>query len=163
MIRTFAKFLKRPELTFGIELKPVEKNSDIQTLSTIEYTRLLKEVKKEENLRNKTIVYVLLHTGIRVSELCRLNRSHVDFIKNILIVQKDEEERVIPLSQELRKHLQSYLDSHSFEEAIFISPSGKRLTERAIQYILKKFNVNPQKLRHTFCQRLIDNNDYIKW
>ena len=158
VIRTFAKFLKRPELTFGIELKPVEKNSDIETLSTIEYTRLLKEVKKEENLRNKTIVYVLLHTGIRVSELCRLNRSHVDFIKNILIVQKDEEERVIPLSQELRKHLQSYLDSHSFEEAIFISPSGKRLTERAVQYILKKFNVNPQKLRHTFCQRLIDNN-----
>ena len=78
-------------------------------------------------------------------------------LKNILIVQKDEEERVIPLSHELREHLQNYLDSHSFEEAIFISPSGERLTERAVQYILKKFNMNPQKLRHTFCQRLIDN------
>ena len=82
VIRTFAKFLKKPELTFGIELKPVEKNNDIETLSTIEYTRLLKEVKKEGNLRNIAIVYVLLHTGIRVSELCRLNRSNIDFIKN---------------------------------------------------------------------------------
>jgi integrase/recombinase XerD len=156
-IRTFSKFLERPELTFGIELKPVEKKSEIETLSAIEYTRLLKEVKEDGDLRNITIVYVLLHTGIRVSELCRLNLSHVDLNKNVLIVQRDEEERVIPLSQELREYLQNYLDSHAFEEAIFISPSGDRLTERAIQYILKKFDVNPQKLRHTFCQRLIDN------
>ena len=72
----------------------------------------------------------------------------------ILIVQKDEEERVIPLSQELREHLQNYLDSHSFEEAIFISPSGERLTERAVQYILKKFNVNPQKLTSYFLSKI---------
>ena len=38
-----------------------------------------------------------------------------------------------------------------------LSNVGDRLTERAIQYMLKKYNVNPQKLRHTFCQRLIDN------
>jgi integrase/recombinase XerD len=137
VIRTLAKFLEKPELTFGIELKPVEKNNDIETLSTIEYTRLLKEVKKEGNLRNITIVYVLLHTGIRVSELCRLNRSNIDLIKNILIVQKDGEERVITLSQELREHLQYYLDSHSFEEAIFMSPSGVRLTERAVNIYSK--------------------------
>lgn len=100
----------------------------------------------------------MLHTGIRVSELCNMNRSHVDFINHELIVKRNEEKRIIPLSQEAREYLQNYLDSHSFEEAIFISPLGERLTERAIQYILKKYDVNPQKLRHTFCQRLIDNN-----
>ena len=43
------------------------------------------------------------------------------------------------------------------QEAIFISHIGEQLTERAVQYILKKYDVNPQKLRHTFCQRLVDN------
>src|SRR4051812_39246789 len=69
VIRTFAKFLKKPELTFGIELKPIEKKNEIETLSVNDYTRLLKEVKDDGDLRNITIVYMLLHTGIRVSEL----------------------------------------------------------------------------------------------
>lgn len=156
VIRTFAKFLGKPELTFGLDLKPVEKSNEFETLSSNEYIQLLKRVKEDGDLRNITIVYVLLHTGIRISELCNLNRSDIDLNKHELLVQKNDEQRVIPLSKEARKHLQMYLDSHSYE-AIFISNVGERLTERAIQYMLKKYDVNPQKLRHTFCQRLIDN------
>ena len=104
------------------------------------------------------MVYVLLHTGIRVSELCNLNRSDVDLAHHELTVQKNDEQRVIPLSKETREYLKNYLHSHSSQDAIFISPIGERLTERAVQYILKKYDVNPQKLRHTFCQRLIDSN-----
>jgi integrase/recombinase XerD len=156
VIRTFAKYLGKPELTFGLNLKPVEKNNEIETLSAKEYTQLLKKVKEDGDLRNITIVYVLLHTGIRISELCHLDRSHINLNTHELIVQKNGEQRVIPLSKETRKYLQIYLDSHSFE-AVFVSHAGERLTERAVQYMLKKYNVNPQKLRHTFCQRLIDN------
>jgi integrase/recombinase XerD len=157
VIRTFAKFLEKPNLTFGVEVKPVEKSNEIDTLSTNESSWLLKKVKEDGNLRNIAIVYVLLHTGIRVSELCNLNRSHVDLANHELIVNRNEEKRIIPLSQEVREHLQNYLGSHSSEEAIFISPLGEGLTERAVQYMLKKYDVNPQKLRHTFCQKLIDN------
>jgi len=157
-IRTFAKFLEKPDLTFGIEVKPVGKKNEIETLSSIECNELLKKVKEECNLRNIAIVCVLLHTGIRVSELCNLNRSHIDLVHHELTIDKNGEKRVIPLSQETREHLQNYLDSHSSQEAIFISLIGERLTERAVQYILKKYDVNPQKIRHTFCQRLIDNN-----
>lgn len=158
-IRTFVKFIKKPELTFGIEVKPVEKKKEIETLSDKEYSRLLREVKEDSNIRNITIVYVLLHTGIRVSELCQLDRKHFDLERHELTVEKnDEEPRVIPLSSETREFLQVYLESHTSEEAVFVSNSGERLTERAVQYILKKYDVNPQKLRHTFCQRLVDNN-----
>jgi integrase/recombinase XerD len=157
VIRTFAKYLGKPELTFGLELKPVEKNNDIETLSVTAYSQLLKKIKEESNLRNITIVYVLLHTGIRVSELCNLDREHIDLEKHELIVQKNDEQRVIPLSNEVREYLQMYLDSHAYE-AVFVSGAGERLSERAVQYMLKKYDVTPQKLRHTFCQRLIDNN-----
>lgn len=157
-IRTFAKFLEKPELTFGIITKPVEKNDHIETLSAHEYSLLLNKVKEDGELRNIAIVYVLLHTGIRVSELCRLNRSDVDFIKNELIVQKNEQERLIPLSTDTRIHLQNYLRSHTSKDAIFITNAGDRITERAVQYMLKKYQVNPNKLRHTFCQKLVDSN-----
>lgn len=157
-IRTFAKFLEKPELTFGIITKPVEKNDHIETLSANEYSLLLNKVKEDGELRNIAIVYVLLHTGIRVSELCRLNRSDVDFIKNELTVQKNEQERLIPLSTDTRVHLQNYLQSHTSKDAIFITNAGDRITERAVQYMLKKYDVNPNKLRHTFCQKLVDSN-----
>ena len=78
VIRTFAKFLGKPELTFGLELQPVEKNNNIETLSDKEYTDLINRVKEDRNLRNIAVVYVLLHTGIRVSELCNLDRSHIN-------------------------------------------------------------------------------------
>jgi integrase/recombinase XerD len=157
-IRTFAKFLEKPELIFGIKIKPVEKKEDIETLSSNEYAVLLNKVKEEGNLRNIAIVYILLHTGIRVSELCKLNWSNVDFIKNELIVQRNDEERFIPLSKDTRIHLKNYLQANTSKEALFITKSGERITERSVQYMLKKYHVNPNKLRHTFCQRLIDSN-----
>lgn len=157
VIRTFAKYLGKPELTFGLELKPVEKNNDIETLSVIEYSQLLRKVKEEGDLRNVTIVYVLLHTGIRVSELCNLDRSHIDLETHELTVQKIDEQRVIPLSNEAREYLEMYLDLHAHEAVFVSSNTGERLSERAVQYMLKKYDVTPQILRHTFCQRLIDN------
>lgn len=32
------------------------------------------------------------------------------------------------------------------------------MTPRLVQYMLTKYNVHPHKLRHTFCQKLINNN-----
>jgi integrase/recombinase XerD len=157
VIRTFAKYLAKPELTFGLDLKPVERKYKIETLSMTEYNVLLKKVKEDGVLRNTAIVYVLLHTGIRISELCHLDRSHINLENRELMVEKNEEKRIIPLSHEVKEYLRLYLESHSYK-AVFVSfTSGERLTERTIQYMLKKYNVTPQKLRHTFCQRLIDN------
>ena len=74
-----------------MDIKPVEKNNDIETLSTKEYNELLEKVKEDDNLRNVTIVYVLLHTGIRVSELCGLDRSYTDVESHELTVDKNDD------------------------------------------------------------------------
>ena len=155
-IRTFAKFLEKPDLIFGIKLEPVIKE-EIETLSPDESKLLLRQVKDDGNPRDITIVYLLLHSGMRVSELCSLNRSNIDFIKNEVIIEKSEFTRIIPLSNDAKLHLENYLTTHSSEEAVFINKQGERITERAVQYMLKKYNVNPNKLRHTFCQRLVDS------
>jgi integrase/recombinase XerD len=156
-IRTFAKFLKRPEIIFDIQIIPVEKKDEIEILTKTECEKLVSEVKKDGNKRNIAIVYTLLHTGIRVSELCALNKSDIDFDKNTIeVCTPNGEKRMIPLSNEARFHLKNYCESIYIDEALFISKANERLTERSIQYMLKKYQVNPHKLRHTFCQQLID-------
>jgi integrase/recombinase XerD len=156
-IRTFAKFLKRPEIIMDIQIIPVDKKDEIEILTKSECEQLLTQIKKDGNRRNIAIVYTLLHTGIRVSELCSLNKSDLNFSHNQLYVHPTVGvQRTIPLSDEVKIHLINYLESSHIVDALFISKSNERLTERSIQYMLKKYCVNPHKLRHTFCQRLVD-------
>ncbi|CAN7194048.1 tyrosine-type recombinase/integrase [Rossellomorea sp. LjRoot5] len=156
-IRTFSKYLKKPHLTLGIQIQKADKNDEIDVLTKKDCEMLLSEVREHESERNIAIVYMLLHTGIRVSELCGLAQSDVDFHEGHLKVMSPHgEERVIPLSDELKDHLMKYLPLNPTEKALFVSKSNERLTERSVQYMLKKYGVNAQKLRHTFCQQLID-------
>ena len=68
-----------------------------------------------------------------------------------------KDERRIPLTSETKASFRKLPSSHT-SEAIFITNAEERIMERAVQYMLKKYDVNPNKLRHTFCQRLIDHN-----
>jgi len=162
-ISVFSKFLGNHQMMMNIVRIPKEKHDDMpESLSPAEQKKLLDEVKADGNLRNIAIIYTLLHTGIRVSELCDLNKSDI-FLNDdqgYLIVRpvNSKEGREIPLSHEVRKYLSRLIESPKNQgPALFVSTVNKRLTPRAVQYILKKYNVHPHKLRHTFCQRLINN------
>ena len=162
-ISVFSKFLNNPQMVVNINRKLKEKVNDVpESLTLPEQKKLIEEVTADGNLRNITMIFTLLHTGIRVSELCDLNKNDVivDPENAYLIVKQvnSNEGREIPLSEELRKYLEWYIDSQNKDNpALFVSNINKRLTPRAVQYILKKYNVNPHKLRHTFCQKLINN------
>jgi integrase/recombinase XerD len=163
VIRTYSKFLKKPELTSEIDIKTAEKKSEIDSLTDGQCESLVKKVKEESNHRNIAIVYTLLHTGIRVSELCALNKSNVDLENNLIeVTSPTGDQRTIPLSDEANYYLQRYIETDNVQEALFVSRTQERLTERSIQYMLKKFDVNPHKLRHTFCQQLVNKGVSIE-
>lgn len=161
-ISVFSRFLGRSEIILGIQRKEKIKESEIpESLKESEEKQLLLEVELDGNLRNTAIVYTLLYTGIRISELCDLNLDDIKITdkKRTLIVKnkKGEIERIIPLSKEVSKHLKKYIDSlDTNREALFVSSVNKRISTRAVQYMLQKYDVNPHKLRHTFCQKLIN-------
>jgi integrase/recombinase XerD len=161
-ISVFSRFLEKSEIIIDVQRKEKIQDNEIpESLAESEEKQLLKDVESDGNLRNTAIVYTLLYTGIRISELCALN---VDDIKmkeknSTLIVRNKQGEidREIPLSKELSKHLKDYMDSlETICEALFISSVNKRISTRAVQYMLQKYDVNPHKLRHTFCQKLIN-------
>lgn len=162
-LNVFFKFLGKPQVMLSVERKVKEHKLEVpETLSLNEQQILLRDIEAEGNLRNIAIVYLLLHTGIRVSELCDLNGRDVimETERNYILVRnaKGEIDRSVPLTISAIQHVQNYLFSLKEKaEPLFISSYNQRITPRSVQYILKKYNVHPHKLRHTFCQRLVDN------
>ncbi|MGM9956734.1 MAG: tyrosine-type recombinase/integrase, partial [Peribacillus sp.] len=162
-LNVFFKFLAKPQIMLSVERKVKEsKNEAPESLSIKDQEALLKDIEAEGNPRNVAIVYLLLHTGIRVSELCDLNGSDVimEGNRNYILVRnaKGEIDRTVPLTDLAVQYVRTYLCSLKEKaDPLFISSYNQRITPRSVQYILKKYNVHPHKLRHTFCQRLVDN------
>jgi site-specific recombinase XerD len=155
----------------------------ITTLEVNEIAKLLDEVDSGENLsprqkqfheltklRDAAIITLLLGTGMRVSECVGLNLRDIDFETNGLrVVRKGGDEMILYFGQEVEAALFAYLDEREMispleghENALFLSLQNRRITDRAIQNMVKKYaklitqlkNISPHKLRSTFGTQL---------
>ncbi len=137
-------------------------------------------------LRDKAILETLFSTGLRVSELCNMNRKDISSLKDeFTVVGKGDKPRVVFLSDTAKKSLKIYFDArHDNFEAVFIPNDTRtkslakkdsidvqpRLTPRSIQRILKKYcqlagitkDISPHSLRHTFATDLLLNGADIR-
>jgi len=122
-------------------------------------------------LRDKAILELLFSTGLRLSELCSLNR-YVDFKRGELTVRgKGDKLRVVFLSDSAKKAIKNYLDNRDdAEEKLFISltkngktigPITQRAVQRMIDYYARKSGVQnrvtPHMIRHLFATDLLMN------
>lgn len=117
-----------------------------------------------ETLRERAVIEVLLSSGVRVSELCNLNRTDIDFHENKVFVRqgKGKKDRITFITDVAAMHLKKYLDSRKdSEECLFYTKFGTRLTDKACQDSLKKIgtradvkNVHPHRCRRTFATSL---------
>lgn len=132
----------------------------------------------ETGLRDKAILEVLFSTGLRVSELVKLNRDQIDF--NTLefgVIGKGRRPRVVFLSERAAGWLDRWLRSREDNWLpVFIRFSGTksaitedgeamRLTTRSVQRIVDKYcrkahlpiKISPHGLRHSFATDLLSN------
>src|SRR3990167_7735173 len=73
-------------------------------------------------MRDKAILTVLFSTGMRVSELCSLDRAKIDTTRGELSIRgKGSKIRVVFLSDDAKEDISKYLDKRSdIDEALFI-------------------------------------------
>ncbi|GIW66122.1 MAG: tyrosine recombinase XerD [Candidatus Parcubacteria bacterium] len=181
-IRNFLKFLRNEGLNTLdpslIEL-PKIKRKEIEILSDNELKKFLNSVDIKDNkiksLRDKAILECLFSTGLRVSELCSLDKD-LDLNKREIVIKgKGENIRIVFLSKRAVIFLKKYLNERKDNfPALFISLSknsfGKRLTPRAIQKIVKYYanksgltkKIHPHSLRHQLATTLISRGVDIR-
>lgn len=177
-LRAFLKFLRKrgieslnPE---RIELAKVGAR-DLDLISFEELSRLINGPKGETlvALRDKAILELFFSTGLRVSELCSLNRD-LDLTRDEFSIRgKGEKVRVVFLSPAAKAAIKKYEEKRGdVDEALFIQ-MGKtskhakdlRLTPRSIERLVKKYaikagitrKVTPHVLRHSFATDLLEN------
>ncbi len=105
-------------------------------------------------------------TGVRISECVGLNINDVDFqVNGFRIIRKGGNQTILYFSDEVGNALSDYLAERKniiamrgHEEALFLSMQRKRISNRAVQNLVKKYassvsplkKISPHKLRSTY-------------
>jgi site-specific recombinase XerD len=125
--------------------------------------------------RDKAILEVLFSTGLRVSELTKLDKDKIDLDRREFgIIGKGGRARVVFLSTRAAEWIQKYLSERpDHYKPLFIRHKGKmdpttpdekmRLTPRSVQRMIKKYSrkiklpvsATPHVLRHSFATDLL--------
>lgn len=127
--------------------------------------------------RDRAILEFLYATGVRVSELVKLDLRDVDFRgKTVRVMGKRRKERIVPFGDPALHALLAYLSvRNSFlnnapiaereAEAVFLNYQGTRITTRSVGRMVDKYitlcagihNISPHALRHSFATHLLDS------
>ena len=137
---------------------------------------------EKTKLRDKAILVMFVTYGLRLSELQQLNISSFNFSRGeFKIYRKRGKESIMPLNRSVEMVLNDYIsgerntvipENSTAEDALFLSLQGKRITERAIRELVKKYTsialntsrragYSPHKLRATAATSLIGRGNSI--
>ena len=175
-LRNFLKYLIKRDINVvspdKIELPKIP-GRQIKIIEYADLERLLSAPAGSDlrSLRDKAILEVLFSTGLRISELCGLNR-HIDLKRGEITVRgKGDKLRVVFLSERAKKAIKNYLNKRDdIEEALFVSLTKAkkpkvigRIIPRAIQRLVDFYakkagiaeKVHPHTIRHLFATDLL--------
>lgn len=177
-IRSFNKFLLAERISDNdfseLSYRPkLDKKLPI-SLAIDEINQLINAAKSDTTygLRDYCIIELMYSAGLRVSELCFLKIEQINIEAGILrVFGKGSKERIIPLGDNAKKALDSYLirSRPSFvnektDTTVFLSRLGKGLSRKTIWYMIKRYTekalikkvIKPHTLRHSFATHLLE-------
>lgn len=187
-IRSFYDYLfKNQRISSNVtELVPLPKihEKPILRLSRKEMEKMLSNAQNGEDLskgqqrfqrltakRDFAMLSLFLGTGIRVSECVGINLEDVNFEENaFLVTRKGGNQVVLYFPPEVADALAEYVEERKqieampgHEDALFLSLQRKRISQRAVQKLVKKYaavaaplkpRISPHKLRSTYATNL---------
>ena len=122
-------------------------------------------------LRNIAIVSLLYDSGIRISELCSLNRNSIKD-RQFIVIGKSKNPRICFITEKTEQRIKDYLDLRDDNNrALFIAnQTSKRITSDNIRKVFQNacdrsdfINVHPHTIRHSFATRLLDKEVDIRY
>ncbi|HEX8475615.1 MAG TPA: tyrosine recombinase XerC [Pyrinomonadaceae bacterium] len=182
-LRTFFQFLIREGV---VEMNPAKLVSTPRLekklpshLSVEEMIRFIETPDIETDLgrRDRAILELLYGTGMRVSELTKLDLRDIDYKNKLVkVTGKRRKQRIVPFGEPALHSIVNYLPvRQSFlqnaplaereSEALFLNYQGTRITTRSVGRMVDKYieicagihNISPHSLRHSFATHLLDS------
>ncbi len=132
--------------------------------------------------RDKAILILFLTYGLRLSELQQLNISSFNFSRGeFKIYRKRGKESIMPMNNSVTMVINDYINheraadselEQEHKDALFLSLQGRRMTDRQIRQLVKKYTsiamktsrksgYSPHKLRATAATSLIGRGNSI--
>ncbi|MBQ6394628.1 tyrosine-type recombinase/integrase [Candidatus Saccharibacteria bacterium] len=187
-LRGFLKYLAKrgiDSLDPSLVELPRAHKKQVTFLHFDEVERLLAKIPEDtpSGLRDRAIIELLFSGGLRVSELCNLNRDSINLERKEFVVRgKGSKDRPIFIDQSAADRIKDYLDTrHDSLPALFLNNSRntqavdtsgnfRRLTPRSVERIVQKYaraagitkHVSPHTLRHSFATDLLMNGADIR-
>lgn len=179
-IRTFHKYLFENKLTDKDETEKVsfpKKHRKLPETLTIEEVQLfLDSIDTSTNagIRDKAIAELLYACGLRVSELCDLEKKDIIWDYEVLrIFGKGSKERIVPIGQSALYWLKEYMEKvrtminkdPNGNPIIILNMRGKKLTRMGVWKILHSYavkiglqdKIHPHIFRHSFATHLLES------
>jgi len=186
-LRSFLRFLIKNDFKTlepsKIDLPKTESRS-LKFLEKDQIDRLVTSIdtSKEEGIRDRAILELLFSTGLRVSELVKLNHSEINLERREFgVIGKGQRLRLVFISDRAYDWIKRYLDVRKdVFKPLFIRYSGAvseendgekmRLTARSIERVVKKYvrkaripvDATVHTLRHSFATDLLTNGADIR-
>lgn len=137
-LRTYLKFLEKNDIS-APELRelrlPKVKKTAPKSITPEEFDLLVRSADgktEESTVRNHLALYLMFGLGLRVSELIGLDlESYYRDESSIKVLGKGGKERVLPLNQLLKEHLDDYIDNHRKNLCADISVRSLLVNEKA--------------------------------
>lgn len=188
-LRSLYKYLLREKVVEGNPLDLIDglklERKIPQAITYDEVVRFIEQPDEQTlfGARDRTILELLYSSGLRVSELCGLNRDDFEAGQRLLRVRgKGKKERIVPVTQSAAEwterylgHEQRYVDGkrHVKERdsrAIFLNRWGERLTTRSVERLFKGYlkssglaqTVTPHTMRHAVATHWLENGMDLK-
>lgn len=181
-LRSFLRYLVRND----VDTLPPEKidlpKGESKSLKFLERDHMRQlmnsvDVSSEKGLRDRTILELLFSTGLRVSELVKLNRDSINFkTREFGVIGKGNKARIVFLSDMAAEWTQKYLEArldpykpllirYAKEPSMEDGGEKMRLTSRSVERIVEKYvrksripvKATPHTMRHSFATDLLSN------
>jgi site-specific recombinase XerD len=186
-LRSFLRFLIKNDYQTlepsKIDLPKTESRS-LKFLEKEQVDRLVTSVdtSTEEGIRDRAILELLFSTGLRVSELTKLNHDQVNLERREFgVIGKGGKARLVFVSDRAADWIKMYMDKREdIFKPLFIRYSGRvvkdnggeemRLTVRSVERIVKKYvrkaripvDATVHTMRHSFATDLLTNGADIR-